>query len=75
MCVAVRCNFVAAYCTVDTLRPHPKATGPGQLTCVLQCVAVCCNVLHWCSVLQCVIVCCRILHCVTLRPHLKTAGP
>jgi len=34
----------------------------------LQCVAVCCSVLHCvaacCSVLQCVAVCCSVLHCV-----------
>ena len=41
------------------------------LTCVLQCVAVCCSVLQCvavcCSVLQCVaIVCCSVLQCVII---------
>jgi len=37
----------------------------------LQCVAVCCSVLHCgalcCSVLQCVAVCCIVLQCVAVR--------
>ena len=38
---------------------------------MLQCVAVCCNVLQCvavcCSVLQCVAVCCNVLQCVAVR--------
>ena len=39
---------------------------------MLQCVAMCCNVLQcvavWCSVLQCVAVCCSVLQCVAMWP-------
>jgi len=41
-----------------------------HVTCVLQCVAVCCSVLQsvavCCSVLQCVAVCCSVLQCVAV---------
>ena len=49
---------------------------------MLQCVVVCCSVLHlvicktWglcCSVLQCVALCCRVLQCVAFS-HLKDLG-
>jgi len=67
-CAAVRCSvlqFVAVCCSmlqqvaVRDINPLPYARYD-SLTCVLQCVAVCCNVL------QCVAVCCSVLQCVAV---------
>ena len=60
----------------------------GALLCVLQCVAVWCNVLQCgamccsvmqcvavcCSVLQCVAVCCSVLHCLAVCSVLRGAS-
>ena len=61
-------------------RPTPPGVGSSEkcastrrgmrVTCVMQCVAVCCSVLQCvavcCSVLQCVTVCCSVLQCVAV---------
>jgi len=51
---------------LQCVRSSVHAVVTHQLSSVLQCVAVCCNVLQFCSVLQCAAVCCSVLQCVAM---------
>jgi len=68
---------VAAYCSVLQRDSEPYNCGlllnilDLEIASVLQCVAVCCSVVHcgavWCSMLQCVAVCCSVTQRSTIE--------